>query len=48
MARHFGLKAEPIIIKTDPTLRSKLWTMVRNNFAGLRFQVRRLLGFRYR
>lgn len=48
MAKHYGLKAEMVEIKTDPTLMGQLKMLAKKAWSSLRFQVRRLLRCRTR
>lgn len=49
MPRHFGLKAEPIVVRTKPlTLRQVLWLGIKTAAAGLLFKIKVKLGWRYR
>ena len=49
MPRHYGLKAEPLVIHTTPrTLRQLLWAAVVQTSKRLLFKAKVKLGWRYR
>lgn len=49
MGRNYGMRAEPIVIRTKPlTLRQLLWVGIKTAAAGLLFKIKVKLGWRYR